>query len=62
MCSHNQLSTKLECTAKVRDQSTVGADHPGQPTLVDRSPNLSKSIVQSPVVTGLCCNQGPCCF
>ena len=79
MCSHIQLSTRLECTAQVasviqpyivliltvvlkitarsptesrnynpdRDQSTVGADHPGLPTSVDRRPNFFVDLLYS---------------
>ena len=36
-----------------RDQSTVGADHPGQPTSVDRCPNPSVQYTPTqPVVIG----------
>ena len=46
-----------------RDQSTVGADHPGLPASVDRCPNPSIETLNSHrFVTGLCCNCEPLYF
>ena len=42
-----------------RDQSTVGADHPGLPTSVDRSTGAPTFVWICYIVTGLCCKPRP---